>query len=101
MYFPEPFQYFLWKILRSLVKLLGPNRPPSVSIQVLRRKRRPIPSGQSHEPTNSRGPAGRIEIDPSLPPRQIPTVLWNELCTHAVETLPEECCGLIGGGREV
>jgi len=41
-----------------------------------------------------------VEIDPGSPPVVIPAVLWNELCAHAVETLSEECCGLIGGGHE-
>lgn len=46
-------------------------------------------------------PTGRIEIDGELSQLAIPPFLWNELCAHAVETLPEECCGLIGGDEEV
>lgn len=43
----------------------------------------------------------RVEVDPSLPQVAIPGRLLNELCTHALETLPEECCGLVvGDARE-
>jgi len=41
--------------------------------------------------------ARRVDVDASLPPLAIPGRILNELCTHALETLPEECCGLILG----
>jgi proteasome lid subunit RPN8/RPN11 len=39
----------------------------------------------------------RIDVDEALPPVAIPGRILNELCAHALETLPEECCGLIVG----
>jgi len=39
----------------------------------------------------------RVDVDGSLPPVVIPGRILNELCAHALETLPEECCGLIVG----
>lgn len=42
----------------------------------------------------------RIDVDPALPPVAIPADLLHELCRHAVETQPEECCGLLIGDDE-
>jgi proteasome lid subunit RPN8/RPN11 len=39
----------------------------------------------------------RIDLDPSLPPVAISGRVLNEICAHARETQPEECCGLIMG----
>lgn len=39
----------------------------------------------------------QIEIDEHAPARVIPGRLLNELFTHALETRPEECCGLVTG----
>ena len=39
----------------------------------------------------------RIDVDDSLAPIELPAELLHELCNHALETLPEECCGLILG----
>lgn len=39
----------------------------------------------------------RIDVDGALPPVAIPGRILNELYAHALETLPEECCGLIVG----
>lgn len=44
---------------------------------------------------------GRVDFDPVLPPVRIPARVYNELCAHARETVPEECCGLIVGGERV
>ena len=41
--------------------------------------------------------ARRVDVDASLPPVALPGRILNELCAHALETLPEECCGLILG----
>lgn len=41
--------------------------------------------------------AQRVDVDASLPPLVLPGRILNELCAHALETLPEECCGLILG----
>lgn len=41
--------------------------------------------------------ARRVDVDASLPPLALPGRILNELCAHALETLPEECCGLILG----
>ena len=40
---------------------------------------------------------GRIDVDPRLPPVTLPGRLLNEICSHARETFPEECCGLLTG----
>ena len=42
----------------------------------------------------------RVDVDASLPPIALPGRILNELCAHALETLPEECCGLILGRAE-
>jgi proteasome lid subunit RPN8/RPN11 len=39
----------------------------------------------------------RIDLNPSLSPLKIPGRVLNELCAFAVETHPEECCGLVTG----
>jgi proteasome lid subunit RPN8/RPN11 len=41
-----------------------------------------------------------VDVDASLPPIALPGRILNELCAHALETLPEECCGLILGSAE-
>ncbi|MBW2243750.1 MAG: Mov34/MPN/PAD-1 family protein [Deltaproteobacteria bacterium] len=41
--------------------------------------------------------SGRIDVDRSLPPVAVPAIVWNELRSHALETVPEECCGLLLG----
>lgn len=42
----------------------------------------------------------RIEVDPDRPPVEIPAAVYNELCAHAMEADPEECCGLLTGTSE-
>ena len=42
----------------------------------------------------------RVEVDETLPSVEVPRRILNELYSHALETLPEECCGLIVGGDE-
>ncbi len=41
--------------------------------------------------------ARRVDVDASRPPLVLPGRILNELCAHALETLPEECCGLMLG----
>lgn len=42
-----------------------------------------------------------MDVDHALPPVVVPGRILNELFAHALETLPEECCGLIvGSGTE-
>ena len=41
--------------------------------------------------------APRIDVDESLEPIRMPAEIFHELCQHALETSPEECCGLIVG----
>ena len=41
--------------------------------------------------------ARRVDVDATLPPLALPERILNELCNHAIKTLPEECCGLILG----
>ena len=43
----------------------------------------------------------RVDVDETLSPVRIPASVLHELCNHALETHPEECCGLlIGNGAE-
>jgi len=51
-------------------------------------------------PSLPRAPRDRIEIDPDRSAVLIPGRLLNEMCTHALETRPEECCGLVAGTSE-
>jgi proteasome lid subunit RPN8/RPN11 len=39
----------------------------------------------------------RVEVSPELPSVAIEGRVLNELCAHARETWPEECCGLVTG----
>jgi len=39
----------------------------------------------------------RADVDETLQPAEMPGRLLNELYTHALESWPEECCGLIFG----
>ncbi len=39
----------------------------------------------------------RIELNRSLPPAAISGRVLHELCSHALDVVPEECCGLIMG----
>lgn len=41
----------------------------------------------------------RVDVDEALRPVLIPGRILNEMFTHALETLPEECCGLIVGNE--
>jgi proteasome lid subunit RPN8/RPN11 len=43
----------------------------------------------------------RVDVDEALSSVEIPRRILNDLYAHAIETLPEECCGLIiGSGRQ-
>jgi len=39
----------------------------------------------------------RIDVDETLPSVEIPRRILNDLYSHAIQSLPEECCGLIVG----
>jgi proteasome lid subunit RPN8/RPN11 len=39
----------------------------------------------------------RVDLDPELGSRLIPSDILNEICRHAREVAPEECCGLVLG----
>ncbi len=39
-------------------------------------------------------------MSPGLPPVPIAAALLNEICAHALEADPEECCGLVTGDGE-
>jgi len=39
----------------------------------------------------------RLDINPDLPPITVPGRVFNEMCSHALDVVPEECCGLITG----
>src|SRR5262245_39550914 len=43
----------------------------------------------------ARGTVGRFDTDDPEPPVGIPARILNELCEHAREAEPEECCGLV------
>ena len=42
----------------------------------------------------------RVDVDEALPSIEIPRRILNDLYAHAIETLPEECCGLIIGSED-
>ena len=42
----------------------------------------------------------RVDLNPELEAVGIPASILNEVYAHALETLPEECCGLIVGACE-
>ncbi|MGH0035266.1 MAG: Mov34/MPN/PAD-1 family protein [Myxococcota bacterium] len=42
----------------------------------------------------------RIEVSAEAEPLAIPGRVLNELCAHALEAQPEECCGLLTGTGE-
>jgi proteasome lid subunit RPN8/RPN11 len=43
----------------------------------------------------------RVELNRNLEPVPCPAPVLSELCNHALETAPEECCGLvIGSARQ-
>ena len=39
----------------------------------------------------------RLDINPDLTPIAMPGRVFNEMCSHALDAVPEECCGLITG----
>ena len=39
----------------------------------------------------------RVELNPNLTAMPMPGRVLNEMCAHALETLPEECCWLVTG----
>lgn len=41
--------------------------------------------------------ARRVDVDQTLAPVRMPARILHELYQHALETLPEECCGLVVG----
>ncbi len=41
----------------------------------------------------------RIELNPERESRQISSDLLHEICRHALDVAPEECCGLVMGTR--
>jgi proteasome lid subunit RPN8/RPN11 len=41
----------------------------------------------------------RIDLDPELESRLIPSDILHEICQHALDVAPEECCGLLLGGE--
>ncbi|MFK7897551.1 MAG: Mov34/MPN/PAD-1 family protein [Myxococcota bacterium] len=44
--------------------------------------------------------SNRLELDPDREPRIVSSDQLNEICTHALDVAPEECCGLIVGSEE-
>jgi proteasome lid subunit RPN8/RPN11 len=55
-------------------------------------RRLPHPPGRTRSTVR-----GRIELNPDLAPVLLPRRVLNEMCSHALETHPEECCGLVAG----
>jgi proteasome lid subunit RPN8/RPN11 len=39
----------------------------------------------------------RVELDPELETRRIAGDILHEICRHALDVAPEECCGLVMG----
>ena len=42
----------------------------------------------------------RIDLDPALESRSISHDVLHEICKHALDVVPEECCGLVFGTLE-
>jgi len=42
----------------------------------------------------------RIDLDPTLGSRSISHDVLHEVCSHALDVAPEECCGLVFGASE-
>lgn len=42
----------------------------------------------------------RVELNRNLAPVAVPATVLNELCRHALDAVPEECCGMITGTAE-
>jgi proteasome lid subunit RPN8/RPN11 len=42
----------------------------------------------------------RVELNRKLPSVAVPATVLNELCRHALDAVPEECCGMITGTSE-
>jgi proteasome lid subunit RPN8/RPN11 len=53
------------------------------------------------EPNDPSTTSRRIEVDTNLQSVALPGPVINELCAHAIEARPEECCGLVTGGDDV
>lgn len=43
----------------------------------------------------------RIDLDPALESRLISNDVLHEICQHALDVAPEECCGLVFGTADV
>jgi len=41
-----------------------------------------------------------VAVDRELPPRRMPARILDEIFRHALDTGPEECCGLVSGDEE-
>lgn len=39
----------------------------------------------------------RVDLDPEFTSRFIPSDMLHEICQHALDAAPEECCGLVMG----
>ncbi len=42
----------------------------------------------------------RVDLDPELESRTIPSDILHEICRHALDVVPEECCGLVFGSAQ-
>lgn len=42
----------------------------------------------------------RIDLNSALPPVRLPGRILGEMCSHALDSVPDECCGLITGMSE-
>ena len=41
----------------------------------------------------------RVDLSAELESRSIPNDILHEICQHALDVAPEECCGLVLGGK--
>lgn len=63
----------------------------------------PVESPQGEDPRRVDGTESvseRVNLDPELESRRVSSEVLHEICRHALETAPEECCGLIIGNAE-
>ena len=66
-------------------------------MQTGQRDRKPGERNPSDRSPGERNPSERVPIDERLSPVVLPIRLLNELYSHARESHPEECCGLLTG----
>ena len=85
--------------IRSSRRKAGPSRERGPSIRLCAGPTTPIAS-RKHGLDGTETVSKRIDLDPDLESRRIPGDVLHEICRHALDVAPEECCGLVIGTAE-